>query len=265
MLYNRGMGRDKAIIWIALALLPDDQEHTQRFGGVDLISAERAHVVDFLAPIVSAETRASKRSALSSFYTWTIVTGRRELANPCDSVVPLPRPPGVPRPCPDVITNAALVDAAPDQYAAIVLARFAGLRAGEVAAVRRGDLLDGRLHVVGKGDRRRVVPAHPLVVKIVESVHGYVFSDGGRSHWRSGTITGKVSAALPAGWTCHTLRHAFGTEVYRESGGDLLLTQELLGHASPATTRRYVLVNDARKADVISRIGGGVAAVQAAA
>ena len=81
---------------------------------------------------------------------------------------------------------------------------------------------------------------------------GYLF--GGETPWLPGTITKKVSAALPAGWTCHTLRHAFATEVYRESGRDLLLTQELLGHATPAVTRRYVLVDDDRKADVISRL-----------
>jgi len=53
-----------------------------------------------------------------------------------------------------------------------------------------------------------------------------------------------VSRALPNGWTCHSLRHAFATEVYRESGNDLRLVQELLGHASPRTTARYVLVDD---------------------
>lgn len=37
----------------------------------------------------------------------------------------------------------------------------------------------------------------------------------------------------------HSLRHWYATEVYRASGGDLLLTQRLLGHASLATIAIY--------------------------
>lgn len=51
--------------------------------------------------------------------------------------------------------------------------------------------------------------------------------------------------------TFHSLRHRYGTQVYELSGFDLRLTQELLGHASPATTAIYTKVN--------ARAGAGVA------
>jgi integrase len=44
---------------------------------------------------------------------------------------------------------------------------------------------------------------------------------------------------LPEGWTMHTLRHRCATRAYAHQS-DLLLVQELLGHASPSTTRRYI-------------------------
>lgn len=39
----------------------------------------------------------------------------------------------------------------------------------------------------------------------------------------------------------HQLRHRFATRAYSVDR-DVFTVQELLGHASPATTRRYVLV-----------------------
>lgn len=43
--------------------------------------------------------------------------------------------------------------------------------------------------------------------------------------------------------TAHWMRHAFAHEVLRASGGDLPVTQQLLGHASLATTGVYVKAN----------------------
>lgn len=56
--------------------------------------------------------------------------------------------------------------------------------------------------------------------------------------------------ALPGDWTMHSLRHSAATRWYQVDR-DVFTVQELLGHASPATTRRYVAVpNDALRATV---------------
>ncbi len=58
------------------------------------------------------------------------------------------------------------------------------------------------------------------------------------------------------GLNAHSLRHRAGTAVYQRSGYDLRLTQEFLGHASPAMTARYVHVNksDLRRAGQIAAL-----------
>ncbi len=48
--------------------------------------------------------------------------------------------------------------------------------------------------------------------------------------------------------TPHSLRHAFATKIL-EAPGDLAVVQDMLGHASPATTRVYAKVSSKRMRD----------------
>lgn len=145
-----------------------------------------------------------------------------------------------------------------------------GCRVSEVAGLRPRDLdLEaGMLRCVGKGNKQRVVPVGQRACEMLQTYLGQVRSAlirgrndpgvvfvsrrGGplsreaiwrivTGHARSLGLTGRVSP--------HTLRHSFATHMLA-GGADLRVVQELLGHASIATTQIYTRVEMSRLIEV---------------
>ena len=223
--------------------------HVERvFGdlGVDPWVVETEELVVYLAEQDwAAETRRSYRASLRSFYAWAQATGRRA-DSPAHLLPVVKVPRALPRPTPEAIYRSALRAAGLRERLMLELAAVCGLRRGEIARVRREDVVDdllGRsLMVKGKGGHVRAVPLPPgLAAQILDQAAGWIFASP-----RGGPLTpahvGKlVSQLLPEGWTCHTLRHRCATVAYHASR-DLRAVQELLGHAKPETTAVYTLV-----------------------
>lgn len=69
------------------------------------------------------------------------------------------------------------------------------------------------------------------------------------SNWINDRVGELAAEALPAPWTLHTLRHRFASRAY-DATGDLVTVSRLLGHASVATTQRYVATGRARLREV---------------
>lgn len=132
-----------------------------------------------------------------------------------------------------------------------------GARVSEVANLDLDEVTDnGLIRVRGKGSKERIVPVGSfaqaaLEVYLARVRPGLVSSStpalflnqrGGRlsrqSIWqiiqRSGEVCGLVVSP-------HTLRHCFATHLI-EGGADVRVVQELLGHASVATTQIYTKV-----------------------
>ncbi len=147
----------------------------------------------------------------------------------------------------------------------------AGMRISELAGCDVGDLdLDtGLVRVLGKGSKERVVPLGRLAVTALEAwlapdgrpallaaaarrgraarAAGALFvSTRGRRMDRQAIWVVVRRAAAGAGLgqkvTPHVLRHSFATHLLAH-GADVRVVQELLGHASIATTQVYTKVS----------------------
>ena len=197
----------------------------------------------------AAETRHAHRSALRGFYAWAKQSGYVER----DPALELPRvrrtPPRA-RPLPENHAAAALAAADERQALMVRLAGEHGLRRGEIAVVHTrdvsADLLGYSLLVHGKGGRTRMVPLDDDVAAVILDAQGYAFPGRIDGHLSPAWVGKLVERILPAGWTTHTLRHRFATTAYAVDH-DVFAVQELLGHASPATTLRYVQLPDDAK------------------
>jgi integrase/recombinase XerC len=133
----------------------------------------------------------------------------------------------------------------------------AGMRVAELVGlnVEDVDLDAGIATVLGKGRKERVVL---LGMKAVGALRASLWKEGGGEgktplfrNARGGRLTARsveriVAKACQAlenfpTITPHTLRHSFATHLL-DGGADLRAIQELLGHASLATTQRYTHV-----------------------
>lgn len=202
------------------------------------------------------ETRRGRRSTFRSFYGWAHA---RDLiaTNPALLLPQVKAGEAVPRPCPDRVYHEALLRARPRDRLILRLAAEIGMRRGEVAQVHSDDLTEDlvgwSLLVHGKGLRNRVIPlTEGVAVDLRGLPPGYAFPGAEDGHL-SARWVGKVSTTLlPGRWTMHTLRHRFATRAYSVDR-DVFAVQTLLGHASPATTRRYVQIpNDTLRRTVLA-------------
>lgn len=191
------------------------------------------------------ETRHSVRSSLRGFYAWGFGAGLIE-ADPSVGLPAVHRAPPRPHPCPDDVLLEIIASAPPRERLMLRLAASCGLRRGEVAQVHTRDLLRDAagwaLMVHGKGGRVRVVPLpDALADEMLSRGTGWVFPGAVNGHLSPQHVGDLVAALLPPGWSMHSLRHRFATRAYSVDR-DLLTVQQLLGHSSPTTTQRYVLV-----------------------
>jgi site-specific recombinase XerD len=143
--------------------------------------------------------------------------------------------------------------------AIVYLMLLCGLRSREVRLLRLGDVLfdDNRLRVQGKGDKERLLPMPPLLVRTLHdylrlerpdespSARLFVVLQGVR-RGHSMTAEGlrqlfryRRAASSLANANAHRFRHTFGSDMAR-GGVRLPILQKMMGHAHAETTLAYV-------------------------
>jgi integrase/recombinase XerC len=257
-----------------------------------LEEADRAILRRFLAQqhaLGYARASVARRvGAIHTFYRWALAEHRV----PLDPSASLGSPKVVNR-LPTVLRPgeaAALVEAPPldeadggsddedagsravgfRDRAVLELLYGSGLRVSEVAGltIDRVDLTRGRVLVLGKGSKEREVP---MSDPAVEAVRRWVSE--GRDAMGTGStslffnrkgrpigqrdirslVEGYSGRLLPGRRvTPHTLRHSYATHLL-EGGADIRAVQELLGHATVATTQRYTHVSRTRLFEAYER------------
>lgn len=245
--------------WVALARLDT--------------AALRQHLASRRVAGISNVSAARELSALKAFLIFA-----REQAGLADASVPKMRGPrikkGLPRPvAPDEIEHLAATVAEDARYewigardrAVLLLLYGAGMRIAEALSLTGSALpLGETLVVTGKGNKQRIVPILPAVRMAVadyvekcpwpqlpdkplfRGVKGGQLSQG---MVQKAMARARTELGLPQTATPHALRHSFATHLLG-AGADLRSLQELLGHASLASTQIYTKVDAATLLDV---------------
>jgi integrase/recombinase XerC len=248
--------------------------------GKPVTQVERVHVRGYLAWLAQRgarkSTMARKLAVVRAWCDYGVMMGW--LASNPAKLVPMPK---VDRRLPRVLNvdEALALMSEPGRQAAagkgvsvislrdqaiLELAYSTGIRVSELVGVNGADLQQdaGFLLVRGKGKRERLVPVGRAALEAIgryrdalRAAHPqaggsanaplFVNHRGGRLSARSVErlvvrYSRLVSANGPV--SPHALRHSCATHLL-ESGADLRAIQELLGHASLATTERYTHLN----------------------
>ena len=253
----------------------DVREHLRFLQGRGVGSpteVEESHLIVFLGRLrrggAAPSTVMRKLSAVRSFYRHLA----REEAIAADPSANLP-PAQLRRRLPSVLSVeevARLIDQ-PDtsterglrDRAMLELVYAAGLRVSELLSLSRGDVNQdlGLVRCVGKGSKERIVPVGRPALEAVRAYLGarrdaapaLFLGNKGRpltrvAFWR---IVRRYArqAGIRTSVSPHTFRHSFATHML-DGGADLRAIQELLGHASIATTQIYTHVSTDRLREV---------------
>lgn len=206
----------------------------------------------------AAGTRANYVARLRSIFNSLRIVGAIPPDHrPEENLPKLRRPRSTPRPISPEQAHRLMTEADAPFRDWFVLGCLAGLRAVEVSRLQGAWLEhhpDGAaLRIHGKGNTDLTIPAHPMVVAVIES------------HRTLGRLwllnPNKVSAyatkemrRLDVPATFHACRHYFATQLLAASGGDLIVVSELMRHASLNTTRGYAQLQQGRKRLVLDQL-----------
>ena len=210
---------------------------------------------------LSKDTVHSYVRAVNGFLAWSVAEG--------ETVTAKAKAPRLGRRVLDVLSREeiqALEDAAPNERDKLLVRVLAdtGARLNEVLGLTLGDLkLEGRsafVRVHGKGDRDRLVPVRPELLRRLRRYAERTRPDADTDRIfvanRINARTGQYEALGDSGVQqmirdlaaragvkrrvyAHLLRHSFATNFLRKGGNPLLL-QRILGHESMAMiTRTY--------------------------
>lgn len=235
--------------------------------GVEAVSVShiqiRSWVVALIEEGLTEKSINRKISTLRSFYNYL---KRQQLVstNPMAKIVG----PKVPKRLPQyvdkdkislVLDDKPLLDmdyAAAREFLIISLLYHTGMRRGELIGLKVSDIdfQSSVIKVLGKGNKERLIPLSPIIVKELKEyliareeiatygVLALILTEKGKPAYPKliynvvSRVLRKYNASEKVG--PHVLRHTFATHL-TAAGADLNAIKELLGHSSLAATQVY--------------------------
>lgn len=205
-------------------------------------------------------TKQVERSYLQTVFRWMMDEEIR-MSDPAARLPKVKVPRRRPRPLRTEHIDAALDSGIYERTRDIItIAACTGLRLGEVVKIRGEDIdmISGTIRSIRKGGLDHIVHMPPAAIEIArrKPTSGWwfpspysnsLFPDGG-GHVLMKSASTRVSIVLrkiglQAPITGHSLRHWYATTLLRE-GVPIRVVQEMMGHASLATTQLYAEVTD---------------------
>jgi integrase/recombinase XerD len=254
---------------VSLQLADLDAKVVTRF--LDHIEAERSN---------SAATRNCRRAAIRGFFKHLL---RNDLTHSQQYIRVLAIPAKKARQQPSTYLEAEdvrLIINMPNKrtcdgwrdYTLLLFLYNCGARVSEAAGLRWDDLqlaAPRQVRLRGKGRKERVLPLWPETANALHRLRGMSRSDGGQCVFvnRNGQpltrdgiayiLTKYATAAahqnptlLQKHITPHVLRHSCAVALL-QSGTDVTVIRDYLGHTSVATTGRYITINLQMKRDAM--------------
>lgn len=222
---------------------------------------------------LSAQTRSRKVVSIRSFFRYLSKMDYIHGKNPADEL----EGPKLPKKQPKVISMgeaSSLLECSKIKnferqtafrdYTIIATLLYTGIRREELTNVLLKDvsLIDGTILIHGKGNKERMVYINenfrPILAEYISTYRKlfntadeseYLFPSKKSVQLNIHTVNRIVNKAMEnanikeAGVSAHILRKRFATSVFM-STHDIATTSKLLGHSSPTTTMRYVLIDD---------------------
>lgn len=132
-----------------------------------------------------------------------------------------------------------------------------GIRVSELIHLKIKDIDDAYIRVTGKGNKTRLIPINPKAIQAVDNYliryrdlfkdRNLLFVSQKGKPMNRNNVWKRIKSyvkqeKLNSNISPHSLRHAFATHLL-DSGADLRIIQEMLGHVSIGTTEIYTHVS----------------------
>jgi integrase/recombinase XerC len=239
-----GSGRSESTVKQRMNQIHYVEHHIDSFP--HCTEAEIDHFMSTVLKEAKPNYRKSMRSAIMTFFAFC---AKRKLldVDPAYQMIAVKVPRPLPRPVSEDALKIAYNMATDEVKAMMLLGAMGGLRLSEITNLHMDNREGNVLRVLGKGSKERIVPMNLSLTAALDGLQlttpwGFYFPNPETGKARSiSYVSIQLKKDLPTRYSAHSLRHRAASTAYGATK-DIRAVQELLGHASVATTQLYTAI-----------------------